>query len=155
MRQFCVQTQQAKRTRQAPSEWQDGDSSTKSSRNRSQQTIAQGTPSQGSKVKSRNYFYYGHVGHIQKDCWEKNGLCLRCGASSHMLKDCRRGKEIKPIEPCLHCGRNSHELKDCWWKSRFCMKCGAPDHLWKDCPTRQVTVPTGPTSDNGATAGLS
>ncbi|GAV71736.1 zf-CCHC domain-containing protein [Cephalotus follicularis] len=108
MRQLCVQTQKAKWTRPAPSEWQDGDSSTKSSRNRSQQTAAQGTPSRGSKVKSGNCFYCGHAGHLQKDCWRKNGLCLRCGASNHVKRDCWRGQDTMPTGPCLHCGRNSH-----------------------------------------------
>ncbi|GAV88988.1 RVP_2 domain-containing protein [Cephalotus follicularis] len=39
------------------------------------------------------------MGHLQKDCWWKRGLCMRCGESGHMERDCPRGQAAAPTGP--------------------------------------------------------
>ncbi|GAV81527.1 zf-CCHC domain-containing protein [Cephalotus follicularis] len=76
-----AQAQQNKQSppRPASSKWQGSGSPTKSSKNRSGQTATQGTPSRGSNAGTGACYHCGRKGHLQKDCWRMNGLCLRCG----------------------------------------------------------------------------
>ncbi|GAV58579.1 zf-CCHC domain-containing protein/RVP_2 domain-containing protein [Cephalotus follicularis] len=44
------------------------------------------------------------MGHIQKDCWLKRGMCMRCGESGHMARDCPRGQVTAPTGPASGSG---------------------------------------------------
>ncbi|GAV89846.1 zf-CCHC domain-containing protein [Cephalotus follicularis] len=168
MRQLCVQTQQVKRTRPAPSKWQDGGYSTKSSKNGSQRTTTKGTVSQEGDIRSGVCFYCSRTGHQVKDCWLKNKLCVKCGETGHIMKNCTRdssqqtanrgtpsqGRNLR-AGGCTHCGRADHLLRNCWKWNGWCLRCGASDPLLRDCPERQGAVPMGPTGSSEAAVGPS
>ncbi|GAV84893.1 zf-CCHC domain-containing protein/zf-CCHC_4 domain-containing protein [Cephalotus follicularis] len=156
------------RTRPAPSEWQDGGSSTKSSKNSSQQTDAKGTPSQEDDIRPRACFYCDRAGHQVKVCWLKNKLCMRCGATGHVMKNCTGDPSQQTANcgtpdqgsnmgtgACYHYGRKGHLQKDCWRMNGLCLRCGASGHSVKDYPKSPATAPMGPMSNSDAATGPS
>ncbi|GAV81595.1 zf-CCHC domain-containing protein [Cephalotus follicularis] len=110
----------------------------------------------------------GRKGHQLQECWLKNKLCMRCGATGHVMRNCTgnppqqtsnrgtpsQGRNMR-VGGCTRCGCTDHQLRNCWKWNGWCLKCGASDHLRRDCPERQGTIPAGPMSNNDATAGSS
>ncbi|GAV71565.1 zf-CCHC domain-containing protein, partial [Cephalotus follicularis] len=97
-------------------------------------------------------FHCSRAGHQVKDCWLKNKLCMRCGVTGHVMKNCTgdlpqqtancgtpgQGSNAE-AGACYHCGRKGHLQKDCWRKNGLCLRCGTPGHAVKDCPKSPPT----------------
>ncbi|GAV82541.1 zf-CCHC domain-containing protein/zf-CCHC_4 domain-containing protein [Cephalotus follicularis] len=62
-----------------------------------QQTANCGTPGQGSNAGTGACYHCGRKGNLQKDCWKKNGLCLRCETPDHEVKDCPKSPPTGPM----------------------------------------------------------
>ena len=107
--------------------------------------------------------YCRRVGHTTEDCWKRRGLCLKCGASDHEIKDCQRYKikEVEvPVEDpllptdvraekvilCSFCQLSGHVRAECWRAKKLCLICGSSDHRAKLCPRsfRRGVVVSGP-----------
>ena len=63
--------------------------------------------------KIRKYCNWcGASNHVEQDCWRKNGACLICGSTSHLLTECPSFKSRVPQPTCSGCG-GPHLGKDC------------------------------------------
>ena len=65
------------------------------------------------------------ISFIMREIWTSKNACIRCGRSSHFVKDCNaksdiNGKNLTSIEDqiiCFKCGRLGHISPNCYAKS--------------------------------------
>jgi cellular nucleic acid-binding protein len=97
---------------------------------------------------------------LQKEIWNSNGLCLRCGRSEHRVQNCYaktnvEGEMILELDSdsdsdsdcCYRCGRTGHHVQNCYAKTNIegemilepdsdsdcCYRCGRLGHYASDC----------------------
>ena len=66
----------------------------------------------GTQRNQKFCLWCGRNGHLEAECWKKNGYCLICGSMNHKLPDCPKFRRKSPELHCPLCD-GAHLGKDC------------------------------------------